>query len=79
MQIPTIEEAREAKETLLAKSEPMKKRLAELMKKLAPLQKEIKEAKLAIHAIEVPNLGMLRQLTANSDRHEARKKAAAGA
>ena len=77
MNIPTTEEARDAKKTLLAKSEPLKKKLADLQKKLAPLQKEIKDAKLAIHAIEVPDLGMLNSLLVNVERKEAREKARA--
>ena len=79
MHIPTTEEAREAKKVLLAKSDPLKKKLVDLRKKLAPLQKEIKDAKLAIHAIEVPDLGMLNSLLVNVERKEAREKVVAGA
>jgi len=77
MKIPTTKEARDAKKSLLAKSEPLKKKLADLQKKLAPLQKEIKDAKLAIHAIESPDLGMLNSLLVNVERKEAREKARA--
>ena len=80
MKIPTTEEARAAKKALLAKSEPLKKNLEDLRKQLAPLQKVIKDTKLAIHAIEVPDLGMLNHLLVNADRKEARERArAAGA
>jgi len=80
MNIPTVAEAREAKKAILAKSEPLKKKLADLQKKLAPLQNEIKDTKQAIRDVEVPDLGMLNSLLVNVERKEARERArAAGA
>jgi len=79
MHIPTIKESREAKKAILAKSEPLKKKLADLQKKLAPLVREVQDTKLAIYDIEVPDLGMLNHLLVNADRKEAREKVAAGA
>ncbi len=38
MQIPTIEESREAKKAILAKSAPLKKKLEDLKKKIAYLE-----------------------------------------
>ena len=79
MQIPTVEDAREAKKAILAKSTPLKKKLEDLRKKLAPLEKEFRDTKMAIHAVEVPDLGMLNSILVNVERAEARKKAAASA
>lgn len=72
--IPTLDELRIAKKAILAKSDPLRKQLAEIRKQLAPLEKKKRDLKQQIQNIEMPSLGELNAILAPIERKEAKQK-----
>ncbi len=73
--IPSLDELRTAKKALLAKSDPLRKQLADIRKQLAPLEKKKRDLKDQLLKIERPALGELNAILAPIERKEAKQKA----